>query len=77
MSNVGKLNSIKQAPLAEKSNQATEIQIKEVSDMYEKYFIREMMKQMRATVHQEDGVIKRNNAEKIFSDQLDDQYADQ
>jgi flagellar protein FlgJ len=77
MSNVGKLNSIKQAPLAEKSNQATEKQIKEVADMYEKYFIREMMKQMRATVHQEDGVIKRNNAEKIFTDQLDDQYADQ
>ena len=77
MSDVGKLNSIKQAPLAEKSNKPSEQQVKEVSDMYEKYFIREMMKQMRATVHEEDGIIKHNNAEKIFRDQLDDQYADQ
>jgi len=34
------------------------------------------MKQMRSTV-QESGFIKKNNAEKIFSDQLDDKYAEQ
>ena len=77
MSDIGKINSIKAAPLTEKSNKPNETQVREVADMYEKYFIREMMKQMRATVHQEDGFIKHNNAEKIFSDQLDDQYADQ
>ena len=77
MSDVGKLNSIKAAPLSEKTSKASEQQVKEVADMYEKYFIREMMKQMRATVHEEDGFIKHNNAEKIFRDQLDDQYADQ
>jgi len=82
MSDIGKLkssqlNALNQGPLAEKSNRATEQQVKEVADMYEKYFIREMMKNMRSTVHEEDGFIKHNNAEKIFRDQLDDQYADQ
>lgn len=83
MSDIGKLkagpglNPLNQGPLAEKSKKATENQVKEVADMYEKYFIREMMKQMRSTVHEEDGFIKHNNAEKIFRDQLDDQYADQ
>src|SRR3989344_9618732 len=79
MSDVGKLNSInsiKQEPLADKKNRVTEEKFREVSDLYEKYFIREMMKQMRSTVH-ESGFIKQNNAEKIFRDQLDDQYADQ
>ncbi len=79
MSDIGKLNSmhpIQQGPLAEKTNKVTEEKFREVSDLYENYFIREMMKQMRATVH-ESGFIKQNNAEKIFRDQLDDQYADQ
>jgi flagellar protein FlgJ len=76
MSDVGKLNPIKAAPLAEKRGQVTEEKFHEVSELYEKYFIREMMKQMRSTV-QEGGFIKQSNAEKIFRDQLDDQYADQ
>lgn len=54
----------------------TEEKFREVSELYEKYFIREMMKNMRATV-QEGGFIKQNNAEKIFRDQLDDQYSEQ
>lgn len=76
MSEVGKLNSIKQEPLTQKTNKVTEEKFREVSDLYENYFIREMMKQMRSTVH-ESGFIKQNNAEKIFQGQLDDQYADQ
>jgi peptidoglycan hydrolase FlgJ len=76
MSEIGKLNSIKAAPMAEKSNKVTEEKFREVADLYENHFIREMMKQMRSTVH-EGGFIQQNNAEKIFRDQLDDQYADQ
>ncbi len=49
--------------------------LRDVSDMYEKHFLREMLKAMRSTVH-EGGFIKANNAEKIFRDQLDDQYVD-
>ena len=47
----------------------------EVSDMYEKHFLREMLKAMRSTVH-ETGFIQQNQAEKIFREQLDDQYVD-
>ncbi len=78
MSEIGKTNpaiALKQ-PLKDKTNRVTEEKLREVADLYENHFIREMMKQMRSTVH-ESGFIKQNNAEKIFRGQLDDQYADQ
>lgn len=75
MSEIKNIKPIQQQPLSEKKNRVTEEKFREVSDMYEKYFIREMMKEMRATV-KESGFIKKNHAEKIFQDQLDDQYAD-
>lgn len=79
MSEISKLNSIRPQPepqpLTGKAKAADD-KLHEVADMYEQHFIREMMKQMRATVH-ESGFIKKNNAEKIFSDQLDDKYAEQ
>lgn len=70
------LKPLNTGPMVEKRNQVTEEKFREVSDMYEKYFIRQMMKEMRSTI-QESGFIKKNNAEKIFQDQLDDQYTDQ
>jgi peptidoglycan hydrolase FlgJ len=76
MSEFPKINSLRPQPTAEEKNKITEEKFREVSELYEKHFIREMMKQMRSTVH-ESGFIKQNNAEKIFRDQLDDQYADQ
>lgn len=75
MAEISKLNSLIQAPLTEKKPQVTEQKFREVAEMYEKHFIRHMMKEMRSTV-KESGFIKQNNAEKIFRDQLDDQYAD-
>lgn len=80
MSEIGKVNfnqldSIQAKPLSEKKNKVTDEKLREVAEMYEKHFIREMMKEMRSTVH-EGGMIKKNNAEQIFQDQLDDQYAD-
>ena len=70
------MNSIKQQALADKKNPVTDEKFREVAEMYEKHFIREMMKEMRSTVH-ESGFIKQNNAEKMFSEQLDDNYAGQ
>nr|WP_295905418.1 rod-binding protein [uncultured Bdellovibrio sp.] len=49
--------------------------LREVSDMYEKHFLREMMKAMRSTVH-EGGFVQSNQAEKIFKEQLDDHYVE-
>ncbi|MEK6628579.1 MAG: rod-binding protein [Bdellovibrionota bacterium] len=79
MSDIGKpnaINSIKPTAFSDKKSQVTEEKLRQVSDLYENHFIREMVKQMRSTVH-EGGFIKQNNAEKIFRDQLDDQYSDQ
>lgn len=49
--------------------------IREVSAMYEKHFLGEMMKAMRSTVH-EGGFVQSNQAEKIFREQLDQEYVD-
>lgn len=69
------LNSIQAKPMSDKKASVTDAKLREVAEMYEKHFIRAMMKEMRATVH-EGGVVQQNNAEKIFQDQLDDQYAE-
>jgi flagellar protein FlgJ len=51
-------------------------QLKQAAKMYETHFLNEMVKAMRSTVGQEDGLIKRGMGEKIFSEQLDQQYVD-
>lgn len=53
-----------------------EEKLRQVSDYYEKQFMREMLKSMRSTIS-ESGLVKTNQAEKIFRDQLDDEYVDQ
>jgi flagellar protein FlgJ len=50
-------------------------QFREVSELYEKQFLREMVKSMRSTVS-ESGLIKTNQAEKIFKEQLDNEYVE-
>lgn len=52
-----------------------EQKLRDVSDMYEKHFLREMMKAMRSTV-KEGGFVQSNQAEKIFKEQLDDHYVE-
>lgn len=49
--------------------------LREVGDLYEKQFLREMLKAMRGTV-KESGFIKSNQAEKIFREQLDHEYVE-
>ncbi|MGZ3722862.1 MAG: rod-binding protein [Bdellovibrionales bacterium] len=50
--------------------------LRDAAKMYETHFLNEMVKAMRSTVHNEDGPMKPNFAEKIFSEQLDQQYVD-
>ena len=50
--------------------------LKDAAKMYENHFLNEMVKAMRSTVGQEEGVVKTNFAEKIFTEQLDQQYVD-
>ena len=68
------LDSKLQNPNLKSENNINPENLKKVSDEYEKYFLKEMIKSMRSTV-QESEFLKANNAEKIFQEQLDDQYS--
>lgn len=57
------------------SNEQKAAKVREVAEMYEKHFLREMVKAMRSTVG-EGGMLPTNQAEKIFSEQLDEKYVD-
>ncbi len=50
--------------------------LREVGELYEKQFLREMVKQMRSTVNDEGGMLPTSNAEKIFREQLDQEYVE-
>ncbi len=63
-------------PTAEERLAKQDEALKQASKMYEKHFLNEMVKAMRSTVGQEDGLIKKNMAEKIFAEQLDQKYVD-
>lgn len=76
MSEIGKLNTLRAPPTAADKVKAADEKLHQVAEMYEQHFIRAMMKEMRSTV-QEGGFVKTSNAEKLFREQLDDQYAEQ
>lgn len=57
------------------SNSNAEKQLRDVSSLYEKQFLREMVKQMRATVS-ESSFMPSGFAEKYFREQLDQQYVE-
>lgn len=66
----------KALPLQETTtSEKVKTQFREVSDMYEKHFLRELMKSMRSSVP-ESGLVKVNGAEKIFREQLDNEYVE-
>ncbi len=50
--------------------------LKDVGKLYEKQFLREMMKQMRATVGEDSSFMPAGQAEKIFRGQLDEEYVE-
>jgi flagellar protein FlgJ len=64
--------ALKQDPQTRTASQ--EEQLHKAASMYEEHFLGEMVKAMRTTVHREDGFVKPNMAENIFSEQLDQQY---
>jgi peptidoglycan hydrolase FlgJ len=56
-------------------NPQMDAQFLEVAQMYEKQFLREMMRTMRSTV-QDSGLVKVSQGEKIFREQLDHEYVE-
>jgi flagellar protein FlgJ len=51
-------------------------QIREAAEMFESYFINMMFKNMRSVNFDADGFIPRGNAERIFTDMLDEIMSD-
>lgn len=62
-------------PMQPPQTKSMDEKLHDVSEMYEKHFLGEMMKAMRSTVH-EGGFVQSNQAEKIFREQLDQEYVD-
>jgi len=71
-----KINRFFQAnPLtADQKKEMQEQQLQKAAKAYEKYFLDEMVKAMRSTVPKEDGLIKKNFAEQLYRDNLDQEY---
>jgi flagellar protein FlgJ len=67
-----RFKSLRQQPPTPEQQDA---KLKNVGELYEKHFLREMVKAMRGTVT-EGGFIKASNAEKIFREQLDQEYVE-
>ncbi len=66
---------VKNYSLENQNPSASKEKLKEVADLYEKHFLKEMIKQMKSTRFADEGLFKKNNAEKIFEEQLDDEYS--
>lgn len=66
------LKPLSQTEAAEKRD----TQLRNAAKMYESHFMNEMVKAMRKTVPREDGLIKHNFAEQIFTEQLDGKYVE-
>ncbi len=62
---------------SDEGQQSENQKVREVADMYEKFFIKELMRHMKSGLNEDGGMIKKNNAEKIFTEQLDEQYSDE
>lgn len=52
-------------------------QIREAAEMFESYFLNLMFRNMRSVNFDEDGFIPRGNAERIFTEMLDEVISDQ
>jgi len=66
---------IPEGPVRPPPQKPVDEKLRDASAMYEKHFLGEMMKAMRSTVH-ESGFLQTNQAEKIFREQLDQEYVD-
>lgn len=51
--------------------------IRDAAVLYEKHFLREMWKSMRATAQGDSAILPQGPGQKLYQEQLDDQYIDQ
>lgn len=62
---------------APKDMQQMDNQLREAARLYERQFLGEMVKAMKSTVHQGDGLIPNNMAQNVFREQLDQTTVDE
>ena len=62
--------------IAPPSAESKDTQLREAAQMYEGYFLDQMVRAMRSTVPKDAGILKKNFAEEIFTGQLDQQYVE-
>ena len=56
---------------------AERVQIRKAAEMFESYFLNLMFRNMRSVNFDEEGFIPRGNAERIFTEMLDEVISDQ
>jgi flagellar protein FlgJ len=66
-----KFQQLRRLPTPQEQDQ----KLREVGELYEKQFLREMVKQMRGTIGS-GGMLPINQAESIFTEQLDQEYVE-
>ncbi|MBK8203941.1 MAG: rod-binding protein [Bdellovibrionales bacterium] len=67
----------KMHPLQEiKPRAEQEAKLREAAQMYERHFLNEIFKAMRKTVPEGEGILPGSFAQRIYRDQLDEQYVD-
>ena len=75
----GGLNQLNPAPMKlhpTMDAKAQDAKLREVAELYEEQFLREMVKAMRGTVP-EGGLVKTSQGEQIYREQLDQNYVEQ
>ena len=60
----------------QKEKPSVDKRLQDASKLYEKQFLRQMVKSMRSTVSK-SGLVKNSMAEKVFREQLDHEYVEQ
>ena len=61
--------------MLELQTEAEKEEIKMACEEFESYFLQMMFREMRKTSFNEDGMFARSNAEKIFTDMMDEEVA--
>ena len=56
-------------------DEAERVQIRKAAEMFESFFIHMMFREMRRTTFNEQGLFPKSNAERIFTDMLDEEVA--
>ncbi len=67
--------ALEKAKETDSTDDKADEELKVACKEFESYFLQTIMKEMRKTIPEDDGFIKKSQGEKIFTDMLDQEYA--